>query len=55
METKKERADTFLLHFPLPPAEIAACGRRLKDCAEEVTALEEKWLDVSSALEELAR
>ncbi|MDU7586846.1 MAG: ATP-binding cassette domain-containing protein [Acidovorax sp.] len=40
---------------PLPPAEIAACGRRLKDCAEEVTALEEKWLDVSSALEELAR
>ena len=40
---------------PLPPAEIAECGRRLKDCTEEVTALEEKWLDVSSALEELAR
>ena len=40
---------------PLPPAEIAECGRRLKDCTEEVTALEEKWLDVSSTLEELAR
>ncbi|MBS0390718.1 MAG: ATP-binding cassette domain-containing protein [Proteobacteria bacterium] len=40
---------------PLPPADIAECGRRLKTCSEEVERLEEKWLDVSAALEDLAR
>ena len=39
----------------LPPAEIAESGRRLKTCTEEVERLEEKWLDVSAALEELGR
>ncbi|MGD9773237.1 ATP-binding cassette domain-containing protein [Diaphorobacter sp.] len=38
---------------PLPPAEIADFGRRLKACAEEIEQLEEKWLDVSTALQEL--
>jgi ATP-binding cassette subfamily F protein 3 len=37
----------------LPPPEIADCGRRMKACCEEIDALEEKWLDVSTALEEL--
>ncbi|WP_404298746.1 ABC-F family ATP-binding cassette domain-containing protein [Alicycliphilus denitrificans] len=40
---------------PLPAAEIADCGRRLKTCNDELEELEEKWLDVSTALEELNR
>ncbi|MBS0294587.1 MAG: ATP-binding cassette domain-containing protein [Proteobacteria bacterium] len=39
----------------LPPAEIAECGRRLKACTDEVENLEERWLDVSTALEELLK
>ncbi len=39
----------------LPPPEIADCGRRLKACSDEIEILEEKWLDVSTALEELDR
>ena len=39
----------------LPPPEIADCGRRLKACSDEIEMLEEKWLDVSTALEELGR
>jgi len=39
----------------LPPAEIADCGRRLKACCDELEQLEEKWLDVSSALEDQSR
>ncbi|HRP20996.1 MAG TPA: ATP-binding cassette domain-containing protein, partial [Alicycliphilus sp.] len=39
----------------LPAAEIADCGRRLKACSDELEALEEKWLDVSTTLEELSR
>ncbi|MBS0508467.1 MAG: ATP-binding cassette domain-containing protein [Proteobacteria bacterium] len=40
---------------PLPPAEIADCGRRLKACSDELEELEEKWLDISTVLEELSR
>ena len=39
----------------LPTAEIADCGRRLKACADEIEVLEEKWLDMSTTLEELSR
>ena len=39
----------------LPAAEIADCGRRLKACADEIEVLEEKWLDMSTTLEELSR
>ncbi|HRO54739.1 MAG TPA: ABC transporter, partial [Alicycliphilus sp.] len=39
----------------LPAAEIADCGRRLKTCSDELETLEEKWLDVSTALEDLSR
>ena len=38
---------------PLPPADIAECGRRLKACLDETELLEEKWLDVSTQLETL--
>jgi len=37
----------------LPPTEIAECGRRLKACTDELETLEERWLEVSSVLEEL--
>ncbi len=38
---------------PLPPAEIADCGKRLKQGNDETQALEERWLEVSGALEEM--
>ncbi|WP_367068575.1 ATP-binding cassette domain-containing protein [Oryzisolibacter sp. LB2S] len=37
----------------LAPPEIAECGRRLKACTDEIETLEERWLEVSSALEAL--
>ncbi|MBY0453292.1 MAG: ATP-binding cassette domain-containing protein [Burkholderiaceae bacterium] len=36
---------------PLPPAEIADCGRRLKVCNDETAALEERWLELSEQIE----
>ncbi|MBO9676888.1 MAG: ATP-binding cassette domain-containing protein [Acidovorax sp.] len=41
------------LSQPLPPAEIADNGRRLKACTDEIDALEERWLELSSAIESL--
>ncbi|GKS95649.1 ATP-binding cassette domain-containing protein [Acidovorax sp. SUPP2825] len=38
---------------PLPPAEIAENGRRLKACADETDQLEERWLEISSEVEAL--
>ncbi|GKT20789.1 ATP-binding cassette domain-containing protein [Acidovorax sp. SUPP3334] len=38
---------------PLPPAEIAENGRRLKTCGDETDALEERWLELSSEVEAL--
>jgi ATP-binding cassette subfamily F protein 3 len=38
---------------PLPPTEIADCGRRLKACGDEIEALEERWLVLSSEIEAL--
>ena len=38
---------------PLPPTEIADCGRRLKACGDEIETLEERWLVLSSELETL--
>ncbi len=49
-----ERADLEeRLTQPLPPAEIADCGKRLKQGNDETQALEERWLEVSGALEEM--
>ncbi len=38
----------------LPPAEIAECGRALKAGHEETAQLEERWLEISSELEEIS-
>ena len=37
---------------PLPPAEIAEFGRRLKAGHDETAQLEERWLEISAQLEE---
>ncbi len=37
----------------LPPAEIAECGRRLKAGHDETDQLEERWMEISSMLEEI--
>ncbi|MBU1441750.1 MAG: ATP-binding cassette domain-containing protein [Gammaproteobacteria bacterium] len=39
---------------PLPPAEIAEAGRRLKALNEEIEQIEERWLSLSHQLELLA-
>ena len=39
---------------PLPPADIAECGRRLKTGQDETAQLEERWLEISEALEEIS-
>ena len=41
-----------LLTTPVSPAEMADAGRRLKALADEVTGLEERWLELTSLLEE---
>ena len=38
---------------PMPPAEIADNGKRLKAATDEIAKLEERWLEVSSELEAL--
>ena len=38
----------------LPPPEIAECGRRLKAANDETASLEERWLAISSELEEIS-
>jgi ATP-binding cassette subfamily F protein 3 len=51
IETEKNRLET-LLTTPVSPAEIADAGRRLKTLADEVATLEERWLELTSLLEE---
>ena len=51
LEAEKAQLEQ-LLTTPLPPAEIAEAGRRLKALADEVSTLEERWLELSSLLEE---
>ena len=41
-----------LLTTPVSPADMADAGRRLKALADEVTSLEERWLELTSLLEE---
>jgi ATP-binding cassette subfamily F protein 3 len=36
---------------PLPPAEIASAGKRLKAMGDELGTLEEQWLALSEQLE----
>ncbi len=39
---------------PLPPAEIADAGKRLKALNDEIGQLEERWLALSDQLEALS-
>jgi len=41
------------LSTPLPPAEIAETGRRLKALTDEMAALEERWLQLSEQLQQM--
>ncbi len=40
------------LSDPLAPADIAECGRRLKAAHDETAELEERWLELSTEIEE---
>jgi ATP-binding cassette subfamily F protein 3 len=51
IETEKTRLEA-LLTTPVSPAEMADAGRRLKALADEVATLEERWLELTSLLEE---
>ena len=51
IEVEKNRLEA-LLTTPVSPAEMADAGRRLKALADEVATLEERWLTITSLLEE---
>jgi len=51
IEAEKNRLEA-LLTTPISPADMADAGRRLKALADEVTSLEERWLELTSMLEE---
>ncbi|MGV0960452.1 MAG: ABC-F family ATP-binding cassette domain-containing protein [Limnohabitans sp.] len=48
---KEKSALEQQLSRPLPPAEIADAGRRLKALSDEVAQLEERWLSLTALLE----
>jgi ATP-binding cassette subfamily F protein 3 len=43
------------LTTPLPPAEIAEAGKRLKTVGDEIDTLEERWLELSDDIESLTQ
>lgn len=43
------------LATPLPPADIADAGKRLKAVSDELDSLEERWLELSETIEALAQ
>ena len=43
------------LAAPLPPADIAEAGKRLKAVGDELDASEERWLELSEAIEQLTQ
>ncbi|MDR1969418.1 MAG: ABC transporter, partial [Burkholderiaceae bacterium] len=49
--TEERNALEQRLSTPLPPADIADAGRRLKAVTDELAALEDQWLHVSSEME----
>ncbi len=52
LQTTKNTLEERLTQ-PMPPAEIADNGKRLKAATDEIAKLEERWLEVSSELEAL--
>jgi ATP-binding cassette subfamily F protein 3 len=51
IEAEKTKLEA-LLTTPISPAEMADAGRRLKALVDEVASLEERWLELTSLLEE---
>ena len=51
IEAEKNRLEA-LLTTPVSPADMADAGRRLKALSDEVATLEERWLTITSLLEE---
>ncbi|WP_396436584.1 ABC-F family ATP-binding cassette domain-containing protein [Limnohabitans sp.] len=51
IETEKTRLEA-LLTTPVSPSEMADAGRRLKALSDEVASLEDRWLALTSLLEE---
>ncbi|MBM3386603.1 MAG: ATP-binding cassette domain-containing protein [Betaproteobacteria bacterium] len=51
--TQEKSALEAQLSAPLPPAEMAEAGRRLKALGDELAALEERWMLLSEQLQEL--
>jgi ATP-binding cassette subfamily F protein 3 len=51
IEAEKNRLEALLI-TPVSPAEMADAGRRLKALSDEVATLEERWLAITSLLEE---
>ncbi len=51
--TQEKSALEAQLSTPLPPAEIAEAGRRLKALDDEMAALEERWMALSEQLQAL--
>jgi ATP-binding cassette subfamily F protein 3 len=50
---KEKQALEQQLSTPLPPADIAEAGRRLKALGDEMAALEERWMVLSEQLQAL--
>jgi ATP-binding cassette subfamily F protein 3 len=51
---KEKAALETLLTTPITPTDIADAGRRLKALSDEVSSLEERWLELTAQLEAMA-
>jgi len=52
LNTEKLALETQL-SAPMPAADIAQAGKRLKEVTGRLDALEERWLELSTLLEQL--
>jgi ATP-binding cassette subfamily F protein 3 len=55
LAAERSEVEAALAAASLPPAEIAEAGRRLNHIAAETTLLEERWLTLSTTLEEMGQ
>jgi ATP-binding cassette subfamily F protein 3 len=55
LAAERAEVEAALAAATLPPADIAEAGRRLNHIAAEVTKLEERWLELSTAIEEMGQ
>jgi ATP-binding cassette subfamily F protein 3 len=53
LAAERAEVEAALAAATLPPADIAESGRRLNHIAAEVTKLEERWLELSTAIEDM--